>query len=638
MKLPKINFNFGKAPRYAKGVVPLAPSEAAIRQRFVTSNSVYAATNPETGEQKFVAGEGYGIYLMRPHKFLSLAASLTSSKNQAYVKEGVAPEKNKLVEKRLNDLSRSIKEKGLESIPFLQVRQNEVVGHEGRHRALAAIELGKKFIPVHVIDTQRYYKPHLNIDTDRLRPQSRGVSTEDALREINEPQAIKEYEQIESQIKSGVKRKLRKEEDKQFDYYYNKVYDLNEPVERLQKTQEALESNTYLKYKREQAEKDLSLPAVQVQMWRIKDKREEKQAADFLSASQGKMPGAIKPFVKVDFPNESYHVSASPKVKLKEGHNIVAGRESYGPRKGFYVGNDPATWMDVLGKENVANKEGKTFIYPVDMSRLDKKDVSDSTGKGWKRLNQELAVRRGKELGLDAETINRVATPPQEQKIEASALKKVTLGKPIVAEGKFEQYWAGYNDPGFKTWQWGADVDRTIAAHQITTNKEGEKGTPLYPTILKPREQEQSDAWKEAKRENRIKEVETRDSYNRNVDLIPKQGGYPVQQEYVVVDAKGKEIEQPEDVISPLYKAFGYEPPKDEPQVNPIPSNSSIIPRERPKDYGVAFSAVPDEPSIAKSDSAMDMFMTKEGRRLSKDYAGSEEEQDEELKSLYGSE
>ena len=38
--------------------------------------------------------------------------------------------------------------------PWIETRKGEVVGHEGRHRAIAARELGMKIIPVHFVETR----------------------------------------------------------------------------------------------------------------------------------------------------------------------------------------------------------------------------------------------------------------------------------------------------------------------------------------------------------------------------------------------------------------------------------------------------------------------------------------------------
>ena len=315
--------------------------------------------------------------------------------------------------------------------------------------------------------------------------------------------------------------------------------------------------------------------------------KEKKEEIKFEPAASSpyQMPGAIKPFVKVDFPDTMYHVSASPKVKLKEGHRPKHGKEMYGPRPpGFYVGEDPAAWISTLGKDRAMNEKGEAYIYPVDISRLNANEVSDTTGAGYKQLGVHLS--------------GGAYVPPQESKISGSAVKKVVLGTPIKVK------------PDIVYWEDRArGVDEEIIADAISKNKMGEPGTPLYPT-LKGKELEEARAVLQPKQESSLPPelisepteeivLQEKPRYEyRESPLVPKRGGYPVEQEYEIREG-------------------------------------AVMPRERPKDIGVGFSTLPDQPTRAVSETSEDMFMTKEGRKEARKYAGSEEQIDEELESLY---
>lgn len=203
--------------RYAQGVIPLHPNEAATHQRFGT-NPKYIATNPETGEQKSVEGEGYGIYLMEPHKYLSLAAPLSNREERKRAKAiefGQAKELRVAGDKhernREMKIKRSVENVGLKDMPMLiyDPEKNEIVGHEGRHRAIVAQQMGKKLIPVRIQDEWRYQKPHFNFDSSKVKGESRAASAVHIIRDMNEKYGEKEAEkQIEQELEKETEKRV----------------------------------------------------------------------------------------------------------------------------------------------------------------------------------------------------------------------------------------------------------------------------------------------------------------------------------------------------------------------------------------------------------------------------------------------
>ena len=177
-----------------RGVVSLSPDLRGIKQ------------SEDTGKYK-VTGEGHSIYLMSPYKFLALAPQI--------------PEPDHLLHRGV-PLEKSIEKEGMKEMPFLSydTANGEIVAHEGRHRAFAAIKLGKKMIPVRISDTRRYQHPHFVFDSSNVR---RETHTDSQLQEIRNLNNVEEErirtKIIPMRITKNLTARLRRAED-----HIEKVY------------------------------------------------------------------------------------------------------------------------------------------------------------------------------------------------------------------------------------------------------------------------------------------------------------------------------------------------------------------------------------------------------------------------------
>jgi hypothetical protein len=137
------------------------------------------------------------------------------------------------------------------------------------------------------------------------------------------------------------------------------------------------------------------------------------------------------------------------------------------------------------------------------------------------------------------------------------------------------------------------------------------------PYLRKRKEQAfyetEEEPWKEAYRENRMREVEERGKYKTESKLIPKPGGYSSPPEYVGLNREGRIVE--DDTI----------------ERGPITAIQEV---PRPRESSVEFEAQPEGPTRAHYKTVPDMYMTHEGRRKAKEYAGTEEEMEQEAEGL----
>lgn len=359
VKLPRLNL---RSPRYGRGVMPLSQTTAEKKQRFGTNRN-YIATNPETGEQRHIEGEGYGIYLMEPHKYLSLAAPL----------RGVDSPTGSYERARLKRIKSSVENVGLKSIPMLlyDSSKNEIVGHEGRHRAIVAQKMGKKLIPVEVKDIYRYQHPHFSLDTRNVTQESTRDNPEPTIREINKPFEEQEKKEIEKKAEANVERSYKtaigKAQDKAHEKwvgFYNRVDDkgyglkvLNEEVneaaereKRYWKKGAPPEEFSIYRYKQEIAKRRL----------------QEKEKQNLVETLEGKMPGAIRPWVD------------APKVTLKD-----SGRR-------YQNAKDLRSYTILYNKE----RAGTVNVYPDgDIADLYIQENKQRKGIGTQVVGQLLRTR-----------------------------------------------------------------------------------------------------------------------------------------------------------------------------------------------------------------------------------------------------
>ena len=160
-KLPRINLNFGKAPRYANLKYPLGKK--------VTSYS--PGINSESTER---------IYYMRPHEYLAMVSPLDDDAKKVTIRPGDA-----FTQKRVDYLAKRMKAgRNFEPLMVSVKEGSYISAHEGRHRAMAAQQIGVKEVPVYVGSVMDY--PYGAFDKTKIKRQGYDVAKAKYIRSMND--------------------------------------------------------------------------------------------------------------------------------------------------------------------------------------------------------------------------------------------------------------------------------------------------------------------------------------------------------------------------------------------------------------------------------------------------------------------